>query len=135
MVDRGTIEALLREAYEARKRGDVEGIRRCFVEHPHFELAGAAHASPVAVRAMDGEGFRAVLSGLVEAFEFLDHEILSLVVDGPRAAVHARARVRARATGEEVTTQFADIIAFENGRIASFVEFCDTALAAKMMGA
>ena len=134
MIERGTIEALLREAYDARKRGDVEGVRRCFVDNPHFELAGAAHASPVAVRAMDGDAFRAVLSGLVEAFEFLDHEILSLLVDGPRAAVHARARVRSRATGEEATTQFADIIAFENGRIASFTEFCDTALAAKMMG-
>jgi len=37
-----------------------------------------------------------------------------------------------RSTGEEAVTEMADIVTFENGKIASFLKFCDTALAAKM---
>jgi ketosteroid isomerase-like protein len=46
--------------------------------------------------------------------------------------VHTRVRVRAAATGEEVTTDMVDLVTFREGKIASFLEFVDTALAAKM---
>jgi ketosteroid isomerase-like protein len=133
MIDRSAIEATLRQSYAARQRGDVEAICALFAEHPHFEMAGASEASPVALRATDQGGFRAALAGLMDAFEFLDYEILSIVIDGSKAAVHWRARVRATATGREAVTELLDIVAFENGKIASFKQFCDTALAAKMM--
>jgi ketosteroid isomerase-like protein len=97
-------------------------------------MAGSSEASPVALRVTDQGGFRSALAGLMEAFEFLDYEILSMVIDGAKAAVHWRARVRATASGREAVTELLDIVTFENGKIASFKQFCDTALAAKMMG-
>ena len=75
---------------------------------------------------------RAAMAGLVGAFEFKSHDIVALVVEGDRAVAHTRVRVRAAATGEEAVTEMADIFTFKNGKIASFLEFCDTALAAKM---
>ena len=132
MMERATIESILKDAYAARLRGDVEGMVRHFADDAVFALAGAREASPVALRCTDCESLRAAMTGLVGAFQFKSHEIVSLVVEGDRAVAHVRVRVRAAATGEEAVTEMADIFTFKNGKIASFLEFCDTALAAKM---
>lgn len=134
MTERAQIEAMLRDAYAARVRGDLEGTLRPFAEDAVFQLAGAAEASPVALRCTDCESLRVAMAALIGAFEFKRHEILSLIVDGAKAAVHTRARVRATATGEEKETEMVDLVSFRDGKIASFVEFCDTALAARMAG-
>jgi ketosteroid isomerase-like protein len=132
MTERATIESILKDAYAARLRGDVEGMVRHFADDAVFALAGAREASPVALRCSDCDSMRAAMAGLVGAFEFKSHEIVALVVEGDRAVAHTRVRVRAAATGEEAVTEMADIVTFENGKIKSFLEFCDTALAAKM---
>ena len=134
MTQRAQIESLLKQAYAARKRGDVEAIMQVFVDNPHFELAGARQTSPVAIRCTEGGQFRTLMSGMIQTFEFLDHEILHMIIEGDRAAVHWRSRMRSGVTGEEVVTELVDLITVEGGKIASFVEFCDTALAARMMG-
>ena len=135
MTDRATIESILKNAYAARVRGDVEAMVGLFAGGAEFRLAGAGHASPVALRCTDAEAIRGALAGLVQAFAFEDHEILSLVIEGEKAAAHTRVRVRSTATGEEETTEMADLVTFRDGKIVSFLEFCDTALAARMLAA
>jgi ketosteroid isomerase-like protein len=135
MTDRATIESILKNAYAARVRGDVEATVGFFADGAVFALAGASHASPVALRCTDTAALRGALAGLVQAFEFRDHQILDLFVDGGKAALHTRVRVRAAATGEEETTEMADFVTFRDGKIVSFLEFCDTALAARMLAA
>jgi len=135
MMDRAAIESMLKEAYGARVAGDVDGTVRYFTDDAVFAIAGAKEASPVALRCTGCEDIRAVMGGLIGAFKFADHEILEIFLDGPRAAVHTRFRVRSAATGEEAVTETVDLITFEDGKIASFVQFCDTALAAKLAGA
>ncbi len=133
MTDRSQIETLLREAYAARKRGDMAAMLNAFAENPHFELAGAPQASPVAIRATEGGTFRSLMTGLIKTFEFLDHEIISMIVEGNKAAVHWRSRMRSGVTGDEVVTEIVDLVTVEGGKITSFIEFCDTALAARMV--
>ena len=133
MTDRNQTEKLLKEAYAARKRGDVEGVCACFAENQTFTMAGSQQTSPIAVRCTEDNAFRAMMAGLIETFEWRDHEILSMIIDGPKAAVHWRGRIRSTVTGDEVVTELVDVVAVENGRIASLTEFCDTALAARMM--
>jgi len=135
MTDRSQIEALLRNAYAARKRGDLAAILDAFAENPHFELAGAPQASPVAIRATEGGAFRSLMTGLIKTFEFLDHEIISMIIEGNKAAVHWRSRMRSGVTGDEVVTEIVDLVTVEGGKITSFIEFCDTALAARMVPA
>jgi ketosteroid isomerase-like protein len=134
MNDRAAIETMLRDAYAARVRGDVEAAVRHFADDAVFALAGAKEASPVAMRCTDCESLRSAMAGLVGAFAFKDHQIVSLIVEGQKAAVHTRVRLRAAATGEEVTTEMVDLVEVRDGKIASFLEFCDTALAAKLTG-
>ena len=134
MTDRATIESRLRESYAARLAGDLEGTVRHFADNAVFALAGAEEASPVPVRCMGREPLRNLMAGLIDAFKFSDHEILSLIIDGSRAAVHARLHVRSTASGEGAVTETVDLIAFEDGKIVSFTQFFDTALAAKLVG-
>jgi ketosteroid isomerase-like protein len=133
MTDRAEIEQLVRNAYAARVRGDVDAILALFDDNPHFELVGAPAASPVAMRVRGVSDFRARLTDLVGTFRFRSHEIITLVIEGGNVAVRGRAEITSTITDETVSTELADFIAVKDGRIASFVQFCDTALAAKLM--
>jgi ketosteroid isomerase-like protein len=133
MTDRSQVEKLLRDSYAARRRGDVDGVCACFSENPSFAIAGARETSPIAVQCTDGATFRTLMGGLTSTFEWLDQQILSMVIDGSKAAVHWRGRIRSTVTGEEVVTELVDVITVKDGKIESFVEFADTALAAKLM--
>jgi ketosteroid isomerase-like protein len=133
MTDRAEIEQLVRNAYAARVRGDVEAILALFDNDPHFELVGAQAASPLAMRVRGTQDFRALLTDLVRTFKFRSHDIITLVIEGSNVAVRGRAEITSTITGETVVTELADFIAVKDGRIASFVQFCDTALAAKLM--
>jgi ketosteroid isomerase-like protein len=132
MTSREDIERALRDVYAARQRGDLDAIGRIFAPHARFQMAGS-NASPVAVRVEGAEQYRPLLAGMIKTFEVLDHQIVSMLIDGSKAAVQWRARLRSTITGETVETDLFDLIEMEDGRIRSFLEFCDTALAARMM--
>jgi ketosteroid isomerase-like protein len=95
---------------------------------------GSPEASPVAMQARRSDGIRQALGGLIAAVDFVEHEILSVIVEGDRAAVHSRVRVRAKATGDEAVTEMVDLVRLQDRKIASFLQFCDTALAARLLG-
>ena len=134
MSDRAQIERTLREAYAARKRGDLEALSRAFAPHARFQISGS-NASPVARKVVGTAEVRPLLAGLIQTFELLDYTIVALLIDGSSAAVQWHAKMRSSVTGQTVETDLFDLIEMEDGRIASFLEFCDTALAARMMQA
>lgn len=133
MTDRGEIETLLTAAYAARKRGDVDALCGYFAENPTFSMAGARATSPIAVQCTDGKTFRTLMTGLIQTFEWLDQQILATVIDGSKAVVHWRGRIRSTLSGDEVVTELVDVLTIRDGKIQSLVEFSDTALAAKLM--
>jgi ketosteroid isomerase-like protein len=133
MTDRTDVEKLLTDVYAARKRGDLDAVCACFADNPSFTMAGAREASPIAVQCTDGTTFRTVMSGMIATFEWLDQQILAMIIDGPTAAVHWRGRIRSAITGDEVVTELVDVIMVKGGKIQSLIEFADTALAAKLM--
>jgi ketosteroid isomerase-like protein len=114
-------------------RGDVEAIPALFDDDPHFELVGAQTASPVALRVRGAGDFCARLTDLVRTFKFHSHDFITLVIEGANVAVRGRPEITSTITGETVVTELADFITVKDGRIASFVQFCDTALAARLM--
>jgi ketosteroid isomerase-like protein len=134
-MERAMIERTIKDAYAARKRGDVDSIVKMFAENAHFQLAGAYVTSPVAVETMSSGDLKAALTALVATFEWLEQDIQSILVEGDKAAVHWRGKIRSTVTGEIVDTELVDLFELTDGRISSFVEFCDTALAARLMQA
>jgi ketosteroid isomerase-like protein len=132
MTSREDIERALRAAYAARQRGDLDALSRGFTPYARFQMAGSS-ASPIAARAEGAENYRPLLAGMIKTFEVLDHQIVSMLINGSNAAVQWRAKIRSTVTGETVETDICDLIEMEGDRIKSFLEFCDTALAARMM--
>jgi ketosteroid isomerase-like protein len=132
MSTREDIERTLREAYAARQRGDLDALARVFTPHARFQMAGS-QASPIAALAEGTEQYRTLLAAMIKTFEMLDHEIVTMLIDGSKVAVQWRARIRSTVTGETVDTDALDLIEMEGDRIRSLLEFCDTALAARMM--
>jgi ketosteroid isomerase-like protein len=134
MTSRQDIERTLRDAYAARQRGDLDAIGQAFAPNARFQMAGS-NASPIAVKVEGAEQYRPLLAGMIKTFEVLEHKIVTMLIDGSKAAVQWHARMRSTVTGETVETDLFDLIEMEDGRIKSFYEFCDTALAAHMMKA
>ena len=132
-MDRASVEKVIREAYGARRRGDLETTCVHFADDARFTVAGDVRASAIAGSATGCEAVRGALTGIMDALDWVDHEIVSLVIEGDQAAVHSRVTVRARATGEEVETEMLDLLTVRDGKIASFLQFCDTARAAQLL--
>jgi ketosteroid isomerase-like protein len=131
MDHRADTERMLRDAYAARARGDVPAILNAFCQHGRFHVASSD------ARAMSATGhpqIEVAMTQLCQAFELLEHEIVTLVIDADGAAVQWRGKFRFAPTGETVTTELVHIIRLEDGRIASLTEFCDTALVARVLG-
>jgi ketosteroid isomerase-like protein len=135
VMDRASVEKIVREAYAARQRGDLEATCQHFCDDAQFAVMGSPEASPVAMQANRSDGIREALGGLIAAVDFVEHEVMSVIVEDDRAAVHSRVRVRAKATGDEAVTEMVDLVRLQDRKIASFLQFCDTALAARLLGA
>jgi uncharacterized protein len=126
------IEKAIRKLYAARVVGNVDAMVDAMAPDVHFGLAGNETASPVAGRLRGTDQLRSQLTKLVGAFKFNAYEIVNVVVDGSNAAVHARANITSAITGQTVDMELADFIEFKDGSVNSFLQFCDTALAAKL---
>lgn len=128
------IERVIRSAYEARGRGDLDGVMRHFAGHAHFSIAGSTAASAVPASATGIAPIREIMLRLFETFEMSHLAILSLIVDGEEAAVHSRVRIKPVGGVDEVETELVDLIRIEGETIVSFQQFADTALAARLLG-
>jgi ketosteroid isomerase-like protein len=124
MTERAEIERLLLELYAARVGGDLAALCAKFTDDAHFQVAGASNnASPVAMQALGSGQFRPLLAIMIKSFKLSDQSILTMLIDGPRAAVHWRAKVYSRITGTTVVTELMDLVQVRDGHIASYIEF------------
>ena len=131
-MTRAEMEQLVRKLYAARIAGDIEAIMTFVAPDVHFALAGDPAASPVAGRLTGADKLRPQLVQLIEAFTFNSYDITALLVEGSRAAVHAKANITSVKSGATVDMELADFIEVRDGRVVSFVQFCDTATVAKI---
>ena len=123
MTDRPKIDRLLRDLYAARIRGDLDAVCGSFLNDARFEIAGASHGSPIAVTSIGVDKFRPLLALMIKTFKISDPSILSIIIEGMKAAVHWRATVHSRITGTTVATELVDVIEVREDRIASYIEF------------
>jgi len=127
MGNREVILDVMRQAYEARGKGDLEGLMTAFHPDAVFTLVGDSRALEVAGSVHGHGSVREALRGFIATFDFLERQILSEVVEGDRAAVHSRLVVRYGPTEEIRTADVLDLLTFKDGKIIELVEFADTA--------
>ena len=133
MESRETMLDLIKLAYAARGRGDLEGLMSAFHPEAVFTLVGDKKALQVAGSVQGHRGLREVLGGFIATFQFVERRILSELVDGDRAAVHSRLVVRYNPTGTTLATDCLDLLKFQDRKIIELIEFADTALIRDMM--
>lgn len=122
-MDRVEIDRLIRELYDARVRGDLDGLCKIFSDDAQFRIAGASHTSPITVVAMGIEEIRSWLALMIKTFQLSEAAILSVIIDDTRAAGHWRARIHSRITGSTVATELVDLFQIREGRVVSYTEF------------
>lgn len=133
MGNRETMLDLIKVAYAARDRGDLEGLVAAFHPEAVFTLVGDKKALEVAGSVQGRRGLQEALGGFIAAFQFVERQILSELVEGDRAAVHSRLVVRYNPTNKTLATNCLDLIKFQDGKIIELTEFADTALIKDMM--
>lgn len=121
-MDRSSIEALLQALYEARAGGQLERLCGLFAPEARFKISGSSDGKAIAIAARGTAEIRTWLGVMVKTFRLTRHEILSVLVDGSRAAVHWRSDIHSRITGVTVTTELMDLVEMHDGRIVSYVE-------------
>jgi ketosteroid isomerase-like protein len=120
------------DGYIARVNGDVDKLLAVFTPDAKFTLNAAPPQPTVAVMT-EGGGMRTALSQLVEAFEFKDLKIVDSVIEGDKAAIRIRFTVTSRATGKSAVTESLDLIEFRDGKVASYTQFFDSAIADRLL--
>lgn len=123
---------VMSDGYVARVNGDVDKVLAVFTPDAKFTLNAAPPQPTVSVMAEGNGGMRAALSDLIEAFEFKDLKIVDSVVEGSKAAIRIRFTVTSRATGKSAVTESLDLIEFRDGKVASYTQFFDSAIAARL---
>ena len=123
------IKAIIARLYAARKNGDIEGIARFFDDNATFAMSGSKQASGIAMEAKGADEIRAALTNLINAYDMQEQTILSFLVDDEKAAVHHRAKMKFKPSGEVFDTEMLDLWKLQGDKIVSVVEFVDTALA------
>lgn len=134
MADRAVMERVIRDAYAARVKGDVDGVMSHFADNVSFSLAGCPSASAIPCSLSGSAEVRGAMERLLSAFDFSDLQPVEMLIDGNGAAVHWRIQLRSAVTGETAETELVDLFRFEGDKIASLRQFADTALAHRMLG-
>ncbi|MGD0531668.1 MAG: nuclear transport factor 2 family protein [Methyloceanibacter sp.] len=132
MNDRQAIEDLLEELYAARVRGDLDALAKLFASHATFQVAGSDQASPMPTLVKGHAGIMSLMQGMIATFELSEFAILEMLIDGASAAIRWQATIHYTGTGQIFSSELADFITTHNGQVVCFVEFLDTALAAKV---
>jgi ketosteroid isomerase-like protein len=118
----------INRAYEARRQRNLASIMAGFHPDAVFEIKGDKNILEVAGAVKGHSNVQAAMAGLIDAFEFLKRDIVDTVIEGDRAVVHSRVKIRFVPKDVVVTTDVLDTFRFEDSKIIELVEFADTAL-------
>jgi len=133
MMDRDAIRALVEQAYQKRDTGDLDGTLAAFHPAGRIKIAGEKTRTAAAI-AVEGHGqLRTMLSDYIAAWGFIHRDIISMVIEGDRAAVHSRVTLRFIPKSKTVTTDILDLFKVQDGKLIELIEFVDTATISDLM--
>ncbi len=123
MSERIVAERIIQQLHAARVAGDLAGMCRVFADDGRFEILGASADKSIAIRAQSLAEFRPWLSMMVKVFRITNYQLLSLVVESPKAVAHWRADIYSKVTGVTVPTELVDVVQLNEDCIVTYTEF------------
>ncbi len=132
-MDRKEVEAAVENALRIRQSNSPSDVVRLFADSTRFRMAGSPDDSEIARSASTREELLTALSELVATWRWIGFEVLSLIVEGNKAAVRYHLRADHVPSSESVEIEVLDEMSFDaEGKILEFVEFLDTAKTEKL---
>ena len=122
-MNRLEIEQLLKELHAARTEGQLDRLCALFAPDASFKIAGASDGKPIAITAHGTKEIRTWLAVMLKTFKLSRYQLLSVVIDGTRAAAHWRVDIHSKITGVVVPTELVDLVEVSGGRITAYREF------------
>jgi ketosteroid isomerase-like protein len=122
-MNRLEIEQLLQELHAARTEGQLDRLCALFAPDASFRIAGASDGKPIAITAHGTREIRTWLAVMLKTFKLSRYQMLSVVIDGARAAAHWRVDIHSKITGVVVPTELVDLVEVSGGRITAYREF------------
>jgi ketosteroid isomerase-like protein len=123
VAERIVAEKLIQQLHAARVGGDLAGMCRVFAPNGRYEILGASADKSIAIRAKDLAEFRPWLSMMVKVFRLNNYQLLSLIVEWPKATAHWRADIYSKVTGVTVPTELVDVVELNDEHIVTYTEF------------
>lgn len=123
MAQRIVAEKLIQQLHAARVGGDLAGMCRVFASNGKYEILGASADKSIAIRAKDLAEFRPWLAMMVKVFRLNNYQLLSLIVEWPKATAHWRADIYSKVTGVTVPTELVDVVELNDEHIVAYTEF------------
>jgi ketosteroid isomerase-like protein len=128
-------DKFIREAYRRRVAEDVDGVCEMFAADADFRFVAAPKQQAANFVAAGRPALKPLMAQLIKAFHLKDFALKTLVIEGPHVAAHWNARVVSTVNGQEVVTDVLDLMEVRDGKITSFMEFCDTAMVERLTAA
>ena len=126
---RAEIEAAFRDLYDARVRGDVEGVMKHFAPDAVYRMHSRGTGTVAMRNASVGtENIRLVIGALMQAYKFSHWRLAGLIVEGEKASLHWQSRVMLLTTGKAEEFDGFDFVTFRDGKIVECHQAFDTAL-------
>jgi ketosteroid isomerase-like protein len=122
-MNRLEIEKLLQQVYAARTEGQLDKLCALFAADASFKIAGASDGKPIAIMARGAAEIRTWLGMMLKTFKLSRFQMLSVVIDGSRAAVHWQVDIHSKITGVIVPTELVDLVEVGDGRVTAYREF------------
>src|SRR5215469_815247 len=116
-MNRLEVEKLLGEVYAARVEGQLDRLTGLFAADAAFRIAGASDGKPIAITARGSAEIRSWLAVMLKTFKLSHFQMLSMVIEGSRAAVHWRVDIHSKITGVVVPTELVDVVEVSGGKV------------------
>jgi hypothetical protein len=123
VADRVVAQRMIEQLHAARVGGDLAGMCGVFAADGHFEILGASADKSIAIRASNLAEFKPWLAMMVKIFRITNYDLLSVVVEWPRATAHWRADIYSKVTGVTIPTELVDVVALDEKHILTYTEF------------
>ena len=118
--------ALVQQGYSLFSKGDIPGLLKLLSPDAIWELSELDNV-PFTGKHKGVEGVGRFFSALAGSLDFLKYEPQEFIAQGNKVIVLGESRYRARGQTEEFDTEWVDVLTVENGKIASYRRYGDTA--------
>ena len=132
-MDRDKTVALIEAYYASRLANDVERCVAHFTDDARLRVAGSRDASTIAGSSSGAFALRRQAIELIGAWEWIAMRIESITIEDDRVAVQFQLTTKFRPTGDLVQSELLDLFTLRDGKVASLVQFVDTALVALLV--